>query len=218
MASKSKSDSKKVVVDDVTGTNRVMIIVGIVVLITFIIVMFQLNNSSNPDSKPVIPSGVKKVVVEFEIENRGKIQMELRNDLMPKTTDNFVRNIIDGYYVSKKFFRSDNYMVSAGSPNNQAGYDNANPMPLETNSQLNVERYYIGMSKDTKANLTSRSIFFVAKAKEASFNGKYAVFGKIANVDSEKVLDSIKKDDAILSAKVLTYDDKPYVAAVATPE
>lgn len=210
MASKNMDiDVKKIPVDDVKGTNRVMIIVGIVVLVTFVIVMVLMNSSGQ--RKAVVPSNVKKVVVEFEIKNRGKIQMELQNDLMPRTVDNFVNNILNGIYKNRMFFRVDNYMVVAGSPTDQAGFDNGEPMSLEYNPKLTVERYCIGMGKDTKANLSSSAIFFVAKAKESDFNGKYAVFGKLANVDSQKVIDSLELNDLISDAKVLTFDDKPYV-------
>ncbi|MEI6602059.1 MAG: peptidylprolyl isomerase [Clostridia bacterium] len=207
MASKKNAS---VVVDDVSGTNRVMMIVGLVVLITFITVMVIL--FSRDQETLVVPRSVKKVVVELNVKNRGKIQLELRNDFMPKTVNTFVGNIIYDLYKGRKFFRVDNYMTMAGSPTDEAGFDNGQPVPLESHPEMKVERYAIGMGKDTKANLSSSAIFFIAKAREADFDGKYAVFGKVANVASEKVLDSLQLKDIIESAKVLTFDDQPYAS------
>lgn len=207
MASKKNAS---VVGNDVAGTHRVMMIVGIVVLATFIAVMVIL--FTRDQETLVVPSNVKKVLVELSVKNRGKIQLELRNDLMPKSVNTFVGNIIYDLYKGRKFFRVDNYMTMAGSPTDEAGYDNGQPVPLESHPDLKVERYAIGMGKDTKANLSSTAIFFIAKAREADFDGKYAVFGKIANVASEKVLDSLQLNDVIVSAKVLTFDDLSYTS------
>lgn len=205
----TNSNSKNPAIEDARGTNRVMIIVGIVVLVTFIAVMVIMNVRS--EAPNFIPNGVKKVVVELEVKDRGKIQLELRNDLMPKTVNNFVEKVSSGYYKDRKFFRVDNYMTMAGSPTDEAGYDNGLPVKLESHPDMKVERYAIGMGKDTKANLSSTAIFFIAKAREADFDGKYAVFGKVANVASEKVLDSLQLNDVIDNATILTYDGVPYV-------
>jgi len=209
----ASTKNARTVVDDVTGTNRIMMIVGLVVLVTFIAVMVIL--FSRDQDTLFVPRNVKKVMVELNVKNRGKIQLELRNDLMPKTVNKFVSNIISDLYKGRKFFQVDNYMISAGSPTDLPGYDNGQPVPLESSPELKVERYSIGMGKDKKANLSSTAIFFIAKARQADFDGKYAVFGKVANVASEKVMDSMQLNDIIESAKVLTYDDQPY--ATPTP-
>ena len=198
------SNSKNSAVDDPKTTNRVMFIVAIVVLVTFIVVMILMSNRGA--SSLLVPSTVKKVVVELQVKNRGKINLELRNDLMPKTVNIFVAMVNKGYYTGRKFFRVDNYMTMAGSPTDEAGYDNGEPVTLESNPELKVERYSIGMGKDTKANKSSTAIFFIAKAREASFNGKYAVFGNVVDVPSQKVLDTLKLNDTIEKAVVISYD------------
>ncbi|MEI6132043.1 MAG: peptidylprolyl isomerase [Bacillota bacterium] len=200
----SKKNTEQIQGSDVSATNRVMFIVLGVILVTFVIVMvLMFNKGQLPQT---VPSGVKKVLVEMKIKDRGTMKLELRNDLMPKTVNNFVRNIMSGYYDGRKFFRADNYMTSAGSPTDEAGVDNREPVDLETNKELNVERYSIGMGKDTPTNKSSQSIFFIAKAKEADFNQKYAVFGKITDIPSQKILDRLQENDVIEKVTVISYD------------
>lgn len=197
--------------DDVSGTNRVMLIVGIVVLVTFIAVMIIMNTANS--KRYIVPSGVKKVTVEFAVKDRGTVKLELRNDLMPKSVNDFVTNIKDGYYVGKKFIRADAFIVSAGFPNDQAGFDVDASVALENNPDLKFDRYMIGMSKNQKLDQSSTKIFFITKARQPDLDGKYAVFGKILDIPSENVIDSIKKDDVITSASIISYDGTPYSAS-----
>lgn len=200
-------------IESVNGdVKKVMAIVGFVLLLMFIGIVFILTKEEASNINPPKQLNDATVVqVEFDVKDRGKFLVDLRNDLMPKTVRNFTIKVLEGFYHGRKFYRADDWMLCAGSPVDKEGYDTQKGAKLEKNDEIKFTKYVIGMAKNQKDGKSSKNIFFVTKADQTHFDGKYALFGTIADISSENVIDKIQLNDVITSARVVSFDGEPYV-------
>lgn len=198
---------------------KIMLGVLAVMVVTFIVVVVI--KGYKPPVKLETPAeyvkdSTQKVVVEFSIQNRGAFQMELYNDKMPETVENFVSNIYTKTYVGQKFHRVDTYMLVAGGSDDE--YDNMSSTELEFEQHedlVNVGRYAVGMVKHTETGDNSRVIFMISKANQESLSGEYSMFGKIVGISSENVVDNIALDDVISDVRIVSIDDVEYTGGYA---
>lgn len=193
---------------------KIMLGVLAVMVVTFIVVVVI--RGYKPPVKLETPAeyvkdSAQKVVVEFTIQDRGAFQMELYNDKMPETVENFVSNIYNKTYVGQKFHRVDTYMLVAGGSDDEYDTMSSTELEFEQHEDLvNVGRYAVGMVKHTDTGDNSRVIFMISKANQENLSGEYSMFGKIIGISSENVVDNIKLDDIISDVRIVSIDDVEY--------
>lgn len=198
---------------------KIMLGVLAVMLVTFIVVVFV--HGYKPPVKletPVeyVKDSTQKVVVEFTVQNRGAFQMELYNDKMPETVENFVSNIYNKAYVGKKFHRVDTYMLVAGGSDDEYDTMSSTELKFEQHEELvNVGKYAVGMVKHSETGDNSRVIFMISKANQENLSGEYSMFGKIIGISSENVVDAISLDDVISDVRIVSIDDVEYMGEYA---
>jgi len=121
----------------------------------------------------------------------GKVVIELRPDLAPKTVAQIKTLVKQGFYNGLTFHRViAGFMAQTGDPTGTgAGGSSLPNVPAEfTNTPF--KRGTVGMARTNDPN-SGNSQFFICFADAPFLNGKYTVFGQV--VSGMKVVDQIKK-------------------------
>ena len=147
-------------------------------------------------------------MVIIEMENGGKIELELYPEHAPKTVANFEALVKDGFYNGLTFHRViKGFMIQGGDPlgNGMGGADENIVGEFRANGYNNPikhERGVISMARAFDPNSAS-SQFFIMHENAPHLDGQYAAFGKV--VSGIETVDEI--------ADIPTgYGDKPKIA------
>ncbi len=147
-------------------------------------------------------------MVIIEMENGGKIELELYPEVAPKTVKNFEKLVKEGFYDGLIFHRViKGFMIQGGDPlgNGMGGADENIVGEFKMNGHNNPLKHtrgVISMARAYDPNSAS-SQFFIMHEDAPHLDGKYASFGKV--VSGMDVVDEI--------ASVPTdYSDRPKIA------
>lgn len=129
----------------------------------------------------------------------GAITVELYKDKAPKTVENFLAYVKDGYYRGTIFHRViKGFMIQGGGLTaSLARKPTRPPIPNEAANGLKNERGTIAMARTSEID-SATSQFFINTVNNASLNHSgtspdrfgYAVFGKV--IDGMDVVDKIE--------------------------
>ena len=147
-------------------------------------------------------------MVIIEMENGGKIELELYPEAAPKTVANFLKLVGEGFYDGLIFHRvSPGFMIQGGDPqgNGMGGAKENVIGEFKANgfdNPIKHVRGVISMARAYNPNSAS-SQFFIMHANAPHLDGQYAAFGKV--VSGMEVVDEI--------ASIPTdYSDRPKIA------
>ena len=147
-------------------------------------------------------------MVVIEMENGGKIEIELYPEVAPKTVANFTKLVSEGFYDGLIFHRViPGFMIQGGDPqgNGMGGAKNKIVGEFKANgfnNTLKHTRGVISMARAYDPNSAS-SQFFIMHANAPHLDGQYAAFGQV--VSGMEVVDEI--------ASIPTdYSDRPKIA------
>jgi peptidylprolyl isomerase len=172
-----------------------------IVLIIFISVLaFAIscgeNKSANSNSKSSNSAEVKKGVepvadteiAVIEMENAsayGTIKLELYSNIAPKMVARFKELAKEGVYDGVTFHRINPSVIQAGDPLSK----NSNPADDGTgkSDKPNVDAEFSAIPYDTgilgaargQDNNSANSQFFITLKREAGFDNRYTIFGKV---------------------------------------
>ena len=141
----------------------------------------------------------------------GEIVIELYPEKAPKSVENFLQYVDDGFYAGLIFHRViGNFMIQGG------GFDKdmkqkapRGPIPLESRSGLKNDTGTLAMAR-TSVPDSATSQFFINTANNASLNhpnpdgNGYAVFGKVV-----KGMDTVEKIAKVKTARNGPHGDVP---------
>ena len=147
-------------------------------------------------------------MVLIEMENGGKIELELNAEAAPKTVANFKKLVSEGFYDGLIFHRViPGFMIQGGDPlgNGMGGAEKKIVGEFRANGHNNPikhERGVISMARAYDPNSAS-SQFFIMHADAPHLDGQYAAFGRV--VSGMEVVDEI--------ASIPTdYSDRPKIS------
>ena len=144
-------------------------------------------------------------MIVIEMENGGKIQLELDAKAAPITVENFLKLVKDGFYDGLTFHRViPGFMIQGGCPDGTGmggpGYSIKGEFAGNGfANNLIHDRGVLSMAR-TMAPDSAGSQFFVMVEKAPHLDGQYAAFGK--------VIEGMEVADAIVSTK-RDWNDKP---------
>jgi len=147
-------------------------------------------------------------MVIIEMENGGKIELELYPEVAPRTVANFVSLVKEGFYDGLTFHRViPGFMIQGGDPlgNGMGGSEKKIPGEFAQNgfkNDLKHVRGVISMARSFDPNSAS-SQFFIMHADAPHLDGGYAAFGKVTS--------GIEVVDEIASIPT-DYSDRPKIA------
>lgn len=146
-------------------------------------------------------------MVVIEMENGGKIEIELAPEAAPVTVKNFEKLVSEGFYDGLIFHRViKGFMIQGGDPlgNGMGGADEKIKGEFDANGHKNPLKHtrgVISMARAYDPNSAS-SQFFIMHRDAPHLDGQYAAFGKV--VSGMDVVDEIA-DVAV------DYSDRPRI-------
>ncbi|GAB4550838.1 MAG: peptidylprolyl isomerase [Anaerolineae bacterium] len=148
---------------------------------------------SSPPPMSIDPA--KKYTASIKT-NRGTIKVTLFADQAPITVNNFVFLARDGFYDGTTFHRViKDFMVQGGDPTGTGRGGPGYKWPDER-AALRLKHDAPGLLSMANAGPdTNGSQFFITHVPTPWLDGKHAVFGRVADADSLKVLMAIRERD-----------------------
>lgn len=167
--------------------------------------IFGLLSISGPTAADSQQSGREKntqegdrVMVKLET-NRGTITLELDAEKAPKTTENFLSYVRDGFYDRTIFHRViDGFMIQGGGfDETMTQKETGEPIENEAQNGLKNDRYTIAMARTQDPHSATAQFFinvkdngFLNHTAPTERGWGYAVFGRV--VEGTEVVDAIK--------------------------
>lgn len=148
------------------------------------------DTTSNLNSSE-IKKGVKPVadaevaVIEMEDPVYGTITLELYSNVAPKMVEQFKALAREGVYNGTAFHRINNTVIQGGDPNSKdddprndgMGRSTKPNVPAEF-SDLAFDTGILGAARSQDIN-SANSQFFIMLKREADFDTRYTIFGKV---------------------------------------
>ncbi len=151
--------------------------------------------ASASDSNQNGSSSVKHPKVQIEMEDGGKMVLELYPEYAPDTVKNFIQLAEKGFYNGLTFHRIiKGFMIQGGDPQGTGMGGSENTIKGEfasngfTQNTLKHTRGVISMARSRDPNSAS-SQFFIMDADNSGLDGSYAAFGKL--IEGSDTLDKI---------------------------
>lgn len=145
-----------------------------------------------------IPEGTADPIhVTMEVQDYGTIELELDPNAAPKTVENFVGLVKEGFYDGLTFHRiMDGFMIQGGDPlgNGTGGADTSVEGEFSSNgweNPISHQRGVISMARSQKPDSAS-SQFFIVQEDSLHLDGAYAAFGRVTS--GMEVVDQICKE------------------------
>jgi cyclophilin family peptidyl-prolyl cis-trans isomerase len=148
----------------------------LIVIVIAVVAVVVSQNLLNPKSDNV-PEG--NPVALFDTDY-GTFKVELFQDKMPKTVDNFVKLVNDGFYNGVIFQRiKDDFMIQAGreTPDGTVKTSPYGNIQFETSDVSHVDGA-ISMAS-TAAQVGGSTEFFICDGAQTFLDGNYAAFGVV---------------------------------------
>ena len=133
-------------------------------------------------------------MVVIEMENGGRITLEMDRDAAPNTVKNFLYLASDGFYDGLEFHRViSGFMIQGGCPDGTGMGGPGHSIKGEFaangfNNPLKHKRGVISMARSMNPN-SAGSQFFIMHADAPHLDGQYAAFGRVT--DGMDVVDEI---------------------------
>lgn len=180
------------------------------------VLLLTLLTGCGKDKEPADAASVSEhSLVLFTMENGDTFKVELYPEYAPKTVENFLKLVSEGFYDGLTFHRIvDDFMAQGGDPN-LSGKREADSIYGEFSSNgfaqntLHHDRGVISMAR-TNVPDSASSQFFICYSDRyaASLDGNYAAFGQ--------VIEGMETVDAFLKVE-RTYNSMGELATPVTP-
>ncbi|MEO6050559.1 MAG: peptidylprolyl isomerase [Pyrinomonadaceae bacterium] len=170
--------------------------IGLLIFLLSLLLMASCGDKKTANSKaaPEIKKGVAPIVdnemAVIEMENSsayGTIKLELYSNIAPKMVARFKELAKAGVYDGTTFHRINESVIQGGDPLSKDG----NPANDGTgrSDKPNVDAEFSDLKYDTgilgaargQDNNSANSQFFITLKREAGFDNKYTIFGKVVD-------------------------------------
>lgn len=151
--------------------------------------------------------------VSMEIENRGKLVIELFPKEAPKTVEHFLDLVKKGFYNGVRFHRVENkprpFIAVTGDPltktlpldDERIGTGGSGKkVPFEKNN-VPFLNGTLGLVRDEKDENSGDSQFFICIGNQRFLDGRYVAFGRV--VEGLELLPKIQRGDKIVRMTVI---------------
>lgn len=170
--------------------------IGLVVLVVIIIVAITGYAYITFTPEPEQPEGNPLAVFDTSM---GEFKIELFQDKVPKTCENFIKLVNDGFYDGMIFYRiSDDFMIQAGRyfPDGSEKFSPYGNIEFETDPSVRHVDGAISMAS-TAAGAGGTAEFFICDGAQSFLDDNYAAFGVVvAGIDVVRDIASQPNDNS----------------------
>ncbi len=162
----------------------------------------KLQEEKNMDSSKVVTDEpiAGKPQVEI-VTSKGKIVLELRPDVAPKTVANYLGKWVNGSCNGRTFHRVEDWVVQGCDPKGD-GTGGESSLPTETSSESFTAGSLGVARRATPKEVSNDSQFFIVKTNSTFLNGDYTYFGKV--ISGMDVVNALAVGDKIVNTTVLS--------------
>ena len=187
--------------------------VAIIILTVLIAVSFKNSDAPKNETTITMMDKIKELnitenpVATLEMENGGRVVIELYPKIAPNTVCNFIELANSGYYDGLIFHRCiQGFMIQGGDPEGTGmggpGYTIKGEFTANGfENNLSHERGVISMARRAMPLDSAGSQFFIMVADSTYLDGEYAAFGKV--IEGMKVVDAIVANETDQNAQPL---------------
>ena len=136
-------------------------------------------------------------MIAFDVEGFGTIKAELYPEKAPKTVENFLKLVEEGFFTGLIFHRViKGFMIQGGGMNEQFIEKDTPAIKGEfamngfAGNDLKHTRGTLSMARTSAPNSAS-SQFFIMHMNAPHLDGAYAAFGRVTDEESLAVVDKI---------------------------
>jgi len=136
----------------------------------------------------------------------GRVVIELRADLAPKTVERFKQLVREKFYDGLTFHRVlPAFMAQTGDPKGDGTGGSGQTLPAEFSKEKHT-RGTVSMARSAKDPNSADSQFFIVIRESNELDGKYTIFGRV--IDGMDHVDRIKKGSKAIDGRVVVNPDK----------
>lgn len=150
-------------------------------------------------------SSVEHKKVKFTMENGGSFVIELYPEYAPKTVDNFVKLVSEGFYDGLTFHRVvEDFMAQGGDPEGTGMGGSEEKIYGEFSSngykdnKLSHTRGVVSMARRSDSMNSASSQFFICYDDATFLDGDYAAFGVV--VEGMETVDAFLEVERVLGS------------------
>ncbi|WP_432665861.1 peptidylprolyl isomerase [Wukongibacter baidiensis] len=184
-----------------------------VVSMLLMITIMAACSSEKTDEKADSDNATQNPKVEIEMQDGGKMVLELYPEFAPETVENFINLSKSGFYDGLKFHRIvKDFMIQGGDPKGDGTGGSDKNIKGEfaengfTKNTLKHTKGVISMARRAEPDSASCQ-FFIVDGDATFLDGQYAAFGKL--IEGEETLDKIADT---------TVDKHPYSGEMSVPK
>jgi len=170
---------------------------------------------------------IKDVVkVEMGVKDYGEITLELYHDVAPKTVENFVTLVSEGFYDGLTFHRVvSGFMIQGGDPDGDGTGGSEKEIKGEfsangVKNDISHVRGVISMARQGENPYTGEknydsasSQFFIVHKDSDFLDGQYAAFGHVAK--GMEVVDKIAENTPVTDTNgTVLFENQPVINSV----
>jgi peptidyl-prolyl cis-trans isomerase B (cyclophilin B) len=175
-----------------------LVIAVLLALGTYLIMVERQKNMDKKNSGDDQVTEVQKPALVAIETPRGRIVVEVRPDITPLTSNNFLKLVDSGFYNGLTIHRVEGWVVQGGDPNGDGTGGPGWTIKLEINQELKNIRGALAMAHRNDPD-TAGSQFFILKQDAPHLDGRYAVFGRV--VQGMDVVDRLEIGDQMIAVK-----------------
>ncbi|MBI3253264.1 MAG: peptidylprolyl isomerase [Nitrosopumilales archaeon] len=176
-----------------------------------VVLIYEVNKDYKPNQTETVDTAVKTEEIKEASEHStdiqknkeiavittafGDIKIQFKDDVAPKTVENFKKLSESGFYDGTIFHRIiPGFVIQGGDPNTISGTPDTwgfggpgYTIPPEF-SNLSHKKYIVSMARGADIN-SAGSQFFIVLEDTLSLDGQYTIFGEV--VSGQEVVDKI---------------------------
>jgi peptidyl-prolyl cis-trans isomerase B (cyclophilin B) len=132
--------------------------------------------------------------------NRGTIRIQLHDDKVPNTVENFVKLANQGFYDGLKFHRViADFMIQTGCPEGTGRGGPGYRFNDEFHPSLKHDKPGVLSMANAGPN-TNGSQFFITHVPTPHLDGKHSVFGQV--IEGQDIVDATRQGDVMQSVTI----------------
>lgn len=179
------------------------LLVSIIVLFVALSVTAMPNTIAKEKTETAKKDTYTVAVIETD---KGTMKAVLYTDLVPITTQNFIKLANNNFYKNMIWHRVvKDFVIQTGDPEGTGSGGSGKTIPLEINKKLKHKKGAVAMARKADPD-SATSQFYITLSPQEDLDGHYAVFGQL--YEGMENISKIKQGDKLISVQIIEVPKK----------